>query len=337
MTDSNSRNNSGLILAAVGLAALVGVGSFVFMGAGSGGAAPAKVNAATPKPASAVSIPAALDAARKLMKDSKWAQAQTVLREATAQFPEDQELRVAYAEALLGDKKPADAYEQYQAALAIGPREAKLEFIAGQVASTAGKHDRAVEHFSMAQSKDPKNAAVPLMLGLAQRQTGDLDAARATLLRAANMDPDNAFAWASLADMALSDNKLDLAAQHIGKARQIQPASKDFRVIEARILARGGKPEQALLVLTSLDPSQRRDMPTLRIMAQCYGMLGQPDNVAALWAEAFAQQPDQPELAYEAALAAHRAGNTSKALELALTAQQLGSADAADLVARLRN
>lgn len=329
-------NRAGLLLAGVGATALVALGAAILFGGQVSPTGPAPASASGSGGAkAAVSIPAALNAARKLMKDAKWTQAQTVLREASAAFPQDQELRVAYGEALLGDRKAADAYEQYEAALAIGPRDAKLDFIAGQVASTAGKHDRAVEHFSMAQSKDPKNASIPLMLGLSQRQMGDVNAARATLLRAANMDPDNAFAWGSLADIALGENSLEVAAQHIARARALQPAVKEWRLIEARVKARAGKPEAALMVLTSLDPSQRRDLPTLRLMSQCYGMLNQPANVAALWADAAKQQPDQSEIMFEAAVAADRAGDTASAREFAKAAVVLGHEPAREFVARL--
>jgi len=135
------------------------------------------------------SIGASLDSARTLMKESRWGEAQAILSAATQQFPADQDLRIALAEAYLGQKKYPESYEQYEKALAIGPREPSIEFAAGLVANTASMTERALEHFAQASLQDPKNAGYALNLGMIQRKTGDTEAARATLLRAANLDP----------------------------------------------------------------------------------------------------------------------------------------------------
>ncbi|QYU69672.1 tetratricopeptide repeat protein [Leptolyngbya sp. 15MV] len=270
------------------------------------------------------------------MKEGKWAQAEAILSTASGQFVDDQELRVAWAESLLAQRRHDEAYRQYEAALAIGPRKPALEFAAGQTASVAGLLDRAIEHFSMAQTLDPKNPAAPLMLGMVQRRTGQLDAAKASLLRAANMDPTNAFAWGTLADIALGENNLGLALQHVQRARELQPDSREWRLVEARVRARQGDPEAALMLLLPLDPSQRRDAPVVRLMAQCLGMLNRHEDAAALWLDAARADPASAELAYEAAIALQRAGDTSSARDLARDAQRLGHPAAAALVERLR-
>jgi len=285
--------------------------------------------------ASATSIAAALDSGRTLMRQGEWAQAETVLRAAAQRAPEDQEVRIALAESCLGGKKYGESYEQYEKALAIGPRDSKLEFAAGQVASQAGMNDRAIEHYSMAQASDPKNASIPLMLGMAQRKAGTVDAAKASLLRAANLDPANAYAWGTMADIALNENSLELAGQHIAKARQLQPEGKEWRVIEARVLARKGDPEKALMVLLPMDISQRREAPVVRLIAQCYGMLNRAGDAAGAWAEAANADPKSAEMAFEAAGAMAHAGEKGKAIEFAKRAKELGHAGADELLAKI--
>jgi tetratricopeptide (TPR) repeat protein len=281
------------------------------------------------------SIAAALDSARTLMKGSRWAEAQAILRSAAEQFPADQDVRVALAEAYLGEKKYPESYEQYEKALAIGPREPALEFAAGLVASTAGNTERALEHFAQASLRDPQNAGYALNLGMVQRKTGDVEAARATLLRAANLDPQNAYAWGTLADIALSENKIDIALQHISRARAIQPESRDWRLIEARAQKRKGDPERALMILLPMDITQRHEPGVARLIAECFGMLHRPRDGAAALAEAANAATTDGALAREAAECYDRAGDRKQALEWAKRAQMLGDEAAAKMVQRL--
>jgi tetratricopeptide (TPR) repeat protein len=303
-----------------------------------GALSPREVNAG---PALVRQVPAheaitlSLDDARKLMRQSEWAQAEAALRTAAGQFPEDQEVRIALAECLLSQKKYAESYEQYEKALAIGPREARLEFAAGLVASTAGMTDRALEHFGQAVVQDPRNAGYAMNLGLIQRRQGDMDAAKASLLRAANLDPQNATAWGSLADIAMGENKVDLALQHIARARALQPEGREWRLIEARAQKRRGDPERALMILLPMDATQRREAPVARLIAECFGMLQRHSDAAAAMAEASLAEPASADLAREAAVCFERAGSRERALEFARRAQMLGDAAAARIVERL--
>lgn len=302
----------------------------------TGTLAPAAATAAPAKPAPAhQAITAALESARALMTASEWTKAQTILREATARFPDDQDLRVALAETLIALRKPGEAYAQYEKALEIGPREARLEFAAGQVASSAGMTDRAEAHFAMAQTLDPKAPAYPLMLGLVQRKQGSHESAKASLLRAANLDPDSPFAWGTLADIALSENNVNLALQHIARARKLQPESKEWRLVEARALKRKGEPEKALMVLLPMDRSQRIEPAVVRLIAECYGMLNRHANAAEVYAEASLATPQSAELAYDTAVAYERSGDMAKALEFGRRAKLLGSEPAAAMMKRL--
>jgi tetratricopeptide (TPR) repeat protein len=281
------------------------------------------------------SIAVSLDSARTLMKESRWAESQAVLRSAIEQFPADQDLRIALAEACLGQKKYPESYEQYEKALAIGPRDPAIEFAAGLVANTAGMTERALEHFAQASLQEPKNAGYALNLGMIQRKTGDTEAARATLLRAANLDPQNAYAWGTLADMALAENKIEIALQHVARARAIQPESRDWRLIEARAQKRKGDPERALMILLPMDLAQRREAPVARLIAECFGMLQRPRDAAAALAEAANADTTSAELAREAAECYDRAGDKTRALDFAKRAQMLGDPAAAKMVERL--
>lgn len=276
-----------------------------------------------------------LDSARLLMKQSEWTKAEAVLRQAVMKFPEDQETRIALAETFIAQKKFPEAYEQYEKALAIGPRDQKIEYAAGLAASSANLTERAEEHFSMAQTADPKNPTYALMLGTVERKLGHPEAAKAALLRAVNLDPDRAIAWGTLADIALGENKIDLALQHIDHARRLEPSNVEWRIIQARALKRKGEPEQALMLLVPLDPTQRRDAPIARLMAECYGMLGRHADAATVMADACTADPTDKNLAYDAAVCFERAGDKARALDYAKQAKILGHEGAAKFIERL--
>jgi len=282
-------------------------------------------------------IQGALDQAREHISRAEWPEAIAILEPAVRSWPDNQQVRVAYARALVGRGRVNSAYEQLVAALSLGDRPHDLEFFAGTVASAAKKPQRALEHFSAAQAGDPNNPQYPLYLAQVQRKLGQVDAANVSLLRVVQMDPESAIAWGSLADIALSRNYVDSALQHIATARQLQPSQPAWRIIEARALKRAGKPEKALLTLAPLSEQDRRAAPVLRVKAECFGLLGRPADAAAIYEDALNASPRDPTLAYEAALWNDRAGNTKAALDLAQRAQQLGSQDANALATRLAN
>ncbi len=282
------------------------------------------------------SIMASLDSARKYMNEGEWGKAEAILRQAAMEHPEEQEIRIALAEDLVAQKKFTEAYDQYEKALAIGPREGKIEFAAGLVANTAGKPDRALEHFFAAQTADPASSAYALNLGLVQRKLNDLDGAKANLLRAANLDPTNAYAWGVMADIALGENNVGIALQHIARARGLQPESRDWRLIEARALKRKGEPERALMILLPIEVSQRREPQVVRLIAECYGMLQRPADAAAALADASLAAPTDGELAYDAAVGFERAGDRANAVEFAERGKMLGHPGAAKLLERMQ-
>src|SRR5690606_33114972 len=124
------------------------------------------------------------------------------LAAAVAEHTDDQDLRVAYGEALLHVDKTEEAYEQFVAALSIGPREPALDFAAGTLARQIGRPQLAVEHFSVAQAADATNPDYPLYLGQTQMTLGELNPAKANLVRAALLRDSDARPWGMLAEIA---------------------------------------------------------------------------------------------------------------------------------------
>jgi predicted Zn-dependent protease len=277
---------------------------------------------------------AILESAQTYVRQGQPETAETILAKACEQYPTDQSVRVAYADVLLARSKAGEAYQQYEKALAIGPREHVLEFTAGNVASMAGLPDRALEHFSAAQAGEPTNAKYALYLGQVQLKIGQLDAGKATVLRAVTLDPDLAVGWGSLADAAIRENNAHLALQHIEKARKLEPSVVTWRLIESRALRRIGKPGDAVEVLIGLPDADRFQLPVLKQIGECYGMLNRPGDAAAVFAKASDAQPKDAVLALAAAEWMERAGEKDRAYELAKRAAEHGDAKGAEMLKR---
>jgi predicted Zn-dependent protease len=341
-------NKRGPIAAVAVLTGLLAVGAvFVIRSVTQ---TPAESSAKTPKAGVAETVEAGLQAAATYTRDKKFDEATAILEKLVERAPTDQAVRVAYAQSLLGKQKFNGAYEQYEAAISLrgmptkrptdaevssiarDPSGAALHFEAGTCANTAGKPERAVEHYWMAQTLDNTEERYPLFLGMMQLKTGDDGAATASLIRAAKLKPDLAEAWGTLAEIALRKNQLGIATQHLDKAIKLQPEVARWRITQARILNREGKPEQAASVINALDQATRMDPNVLALMTETYGLLGKPADAATMWAEAAKLRSGDAETIYQAAVWAQRAKRDDQAKSFAKTAAMLGHEGAKEMV-----
>lgn len=288
-------------------------------------------------PVSRADADRALDAARVYLNRDEPGAAEAILNALIEKSPRDQEARVLLAETCLMLDRPDDAYHQYVEALHIGPAHAELEFAAGTVANTIGYPNVAEEHYFKAQNADPSNPKHPLYLAMVQRKLGRIDEAKASLLRVVKLDPSIAIAWGVLADIALEENNLSLARTHVARARAAEPSVLKWRILEARILRRDNDPESAARLLRSVgDDAIALDTELMDELATCYGMLGRPDDAAALYMAATVRRPRDAEPSLKAAQWLERAGRIDEAEVFARSAAALGSNDAEAFVERLR-
>jgi len=287
---------------------------------------------------SALAIEEVLRSSRSLLRNGRYGEAESVLASAVEAAPDDQDLRLAYAEALLGLRDFDRAHDQFLAAIAIGPDTPDVRFDAASVAHAAGLIDEAAEHYLQAQAMDPGDARYPLHLAQVQRKLGQTAEAKKNLLIAARLDESLDIAWGTLADIALEENKLSIARTHIQNAREIAPDSIAWRIVEARIERRGNNPERALGLLQGLSPEERARQPfVLREMALALGLLQRPADAANLYAEAAEIAP--AEIAGQhfrlAAEWYERAEMIDEAIVHASRAARAGDEDAGALLDRL--
>lgn len=280
-------------------------------------------------------LTAIVDSAAAYLDQAEAGKAEAIVREALTKYPEDQDLHLLLGQALINQRLFEDAYNEYIAALAIGPRDADIEFSAGTLANQIGQPDRALEHYAAAQTADPSNPDYPLFLGQVQLKLGMFSEGRASLVMAARLRPERALIWGTLADLELQENNARIALQHIGRARELEPANGMWRLIEAKAFKRQGEAAKALMLLLALDESQRQDVNVRRLTAECYGMMRRPLDGAQLYVDAFDDQQPDATVAFEAAVWLDRAGDGDGALDWARRAEQLGHPQAGKLASRL--
>lgn len=274
-------------------------------------------------PAKLDTLDAVLNAAKTYTQQDELGKAEAVLRQGIIQWPEEPRLYVSLGELLVSRKKPADAYEQYEKALSLGKRDPEVEFAAGTVANMANLPERALEHYAAVQAANPTDKRVAIYMAQVQLKLDQVNEAKANLLIAGKLDPDNPMVWGTLAEVALRENKVDLALSHVSKARQAEPDNLMWRLVEGRAKARQAKPEEALQLFVGLGELDKRDPAVLAIMSECYGMLKRPGDAAALYAKAADAEPTAGELSMQAALWHQRAGNLDKAITYAKRAKML--------------
>ncbi len=327
----------GLTAAGVVTIALTGV---LLIRALTGG--PDSTSAATGRSslASQNAIDEAIRNAKQRMLEQRFDMAETILRDAIAKHRNDAELRIQLGEALMALDRPRDAYEQYNEALGMKPDSAELQFAAGTLASMSGMVERAAQHYHVAQTLDRANPKYPLYLAQIERKLGKTEEAQANLVRVVNLAPELAVAWGSLADLAFAENNLTMANHYLASAIELEPASPNWRLLQARILRRENKPSEAAILLQAVaEDLDNPDPMVLREQALCMGLLGRKEDAAALYDAAIeAGHPDPhtlAELNYEAALWHERLGDNELAALYANRAAELGEPRAKDVVHRL--
>ncbi|CAG1008282.1 hypothetical protein PHYC_03544 [Phycisphaerales bacterium] len=298
--------------------------------------APSSASVSTLRPADTATIDAILNAANEYLKTEQPQKADAILAAATLQHPDEQRLYILHAEALASMRRLDAAYDAYVKALAIGPRDGESEFAAGTLASMTGKLDRAAEHYQAAQTALKADPRPPLYLAQIQIKLHQIDEAKASLAIAGKLDPESAIVWGTLAQIALDENRLNLARQHAAKARELEPRVTMWRVLEARALRRLNQPEEALAILTPLDDIEKRDKMVLGLIGECFGLLNRPADAAALYAKAADFDPSDGPLALDTALWFERAGDKITALKYAEHAAMLSTQGAATTVERLK-
>ena len=274
-----------------------------------------------------------MEAARTRIANQEMEQAEKILAAAGEQFPAEQQVFLLWGETLALLEKIPESLGAYEHAIALGPDHAEYRHVAGTIAAQLGRLEDADAHYAMAQRLNPNNPKHPLYRAQIQRKLGDIDGARANLVASTNLDPTIAVAWAGLAGLALDENRSQVALSHIRKARELEPLTLAWRVVEAKALRRMGRPEDAANLLLSLETAQiTADKGAVAEVVLSLGLLGKHADAAELYVLAVESHPGDVDVLFEAATWLDRAGETGRALEFAAIAARMGHAGAQRLI-----
>lgn len=293
--------------------------------AGSGSGAGAKNDGAAPAVRDEAKLEEVLKAAADRAQVSDWKTAEVILSAATQTYAGMRRVHQAYAECLLQSGKRPEALEQYEKAITstdAGEPSAELLTIAGTVANSAGKPQRAIDLYKQATLKYPEHGEAFVLLGQVQLKQSMLDEAKASLLQAGRLITDRGVIWGTLAEIALRENKLQLAEQYIDKARQIEPGMLDWRLIEARLRNRQNQPKKSVEILGGVSETELLQRRVAKLLSESLSMMGEKREAMALLERSSDANPTDGELALDAAASCERAGDTAAALRLAERAAQ---------------
>ena len=274
-------------------------------------------------------LAASLDAAAQYVNADREDEAAKILEAAAEKFPDEPQVLRQLYEVRLHQSRTADAYAIIQDLIATFDRQdAELRFNAGVVANMLGKTDESIVHFQKAAELDPTNPKHPLYLAQMLIKTHEYTQAQTHLLRCIHLDPTIHQAWGTLAEINLIENQLDMAEQNLGRARKLAPEFPKWRLLEAKVLRRRGKPEEAVTLLSALPDRERYTQDVVDEIAQCWALMGSPARAAQEHVNFLNRVPD----AWESAVAAARyflvADDPDRARQWTAYAQRLAPEDA---------
>ncbi|GEM_PF-2433980 len=308
-------------LAVLAAVLLVGSGLTVWLLGGPPINSPQQAAAKTTERLAAMN--AGLEAAAQYVNTEHDEEAATILEKLAEEFADEPLVWEQLAEVRLHQGRDAEAYEMFQKVIDLGRDNRDVRFNAGIVAARLNRTDEAIIHLQQACRLAPRDIQAPLYLANLYRKTHENTKAQAQLLHVIDIDPTIHEAWGGLAQIAYIENNLDLAEQHLAKARQLAPQFATWQVLQAKILRRRGKPEAAITLLSALPPASRYQQEVVDEVAQCWGMMLMPLKAAQEHVDYLNRQPDALASAIAAARYFLQAGERDQANSWLVYAQKI--------------
>ncbi len=254
-------------------------------------------------------IDAALDAAGQYVNTDKLGEAEKILEALLADNPRNRDLLRQIYESRLFQKDYPKAYTAIRALLENGSTDPDQFFNAGTIAFELENYTQAEAHYQQAALLDTRRVAVnkqahpdstaslnpkyPLYLAQTQIKIHQYEDAKIQLLKVLQIDPSVHEAFGTMAEIALIQNKLDIAAQNVARARQIAPNFLLWRILDAKIIRRQNDPKEALQRLNAITaPNFHLRTDVVDEKAKCWAMLGQPEKAAQQYVDQLNTFPD---------------------------------------------
>jgi tetratricopeptide (TPR) repeat protein len=183
-----------------------------------------------------------------------YSKAEEACAEGTRIGPRDARVLTARAALAAARHDFTDALRLADEALAIAPDNASTTAVRADALTELGRYDDALDAAEAADGLRPSLSTFA-RLSYAYELRGDLPRATQLMTRAADAATtreDTAFARALLGDLARRQGKRSMAAQQYSIALKASPAHLPALAGQAKLLAAGGKPDQAITAYESI-------------------------------------------------------------------------------------
>lgn len=238
-----------------------------------------------------------LQAALELARSGQYEKAAIICRELTDRTPQNHEawhLR-GVLHNLTGS--PGEAQECLRRAIAIEPGIAKYHLNLGNACLALGQPEEARAAYERAIELDAAHQDAHYNLALLLLDRRDIQNAEAHFRSAAEGPAPMPEAWARLATLQESENRLDEAARSAASGLALAPEHPLLRIIQAKLLRRARQPAEAL---AKLAPLATMHLPTQLAVGYhherglLHDQLGQAEEAFDAFARANQAQLDNP-------------------------------------------
>ena len=227
------------------------------------------------------------------------------------------------------------AYDDYSAAVSAGDlvaaRDALLKLVAveedvadywielGKIQAALGSYSGAYYAFARALELDRSDPDVLRMLTEISRRSGNLDVANQYARQLELLVPNDPAVRMTYGIIALRRDDLEGASRQAELILANQPTSSDAKVLQAQVLLRSGRIDDAVALLTSQLQLRPDDRMTQRALISLYELKGDTRRVAAMRKQIWDLDRKNDDAAMEYIKAAFQAGDVPGAREASIS------------------
>ena len=239
-----------------------------------------------PPPEPEAPVTADLTEANELVRKQKFPEAEALLAEMQAEFPDDARLLTMRGELLVALGKPKEAIPLLQRVTELEPERDRVRFQLGSALASTGDSEGAIEAFGgeLEVSKDPQVRVLShLNRSMLFQQKRSWKEAADELASAMELDPSRGQGWTDLASLRLEAEDLDaaIAALEKGAAAGYESASHYYSV-GAR-LVKAERYDQAIPLFEKVLAIDAKHARAVRSLAASLDETGKKSEATNQW------------------------------------------------------
>lgn len=204
-------------------------------------------------------FPAAANLAEVAMREKKPELAKQQFLTFLEKDPKSAEAMTALAQLAASQKQPAEVTSWLEKAQAANPDAVPPALLLGQHYAATGATDKALVLARKLQVANPDNSRVLDLLGKAQLAKGDKEGAIDSYSKLVGLMPKSAPAHLRLASAYAQVQKPGQAEETVKKALAIDPAYLDAQIVMTELLARSGKPDEAIAMTRQIQKQRAKE------------------------------------------------------------------------------